>query len=105
MGVVYEHEGFDRNTQLRPLMEVQLGLGFSQAGTIQHGGTVTARLATIPSINNTAVGDNLGLYVQDTYKPLANLTLSVGLRVDFEDLTSFGHTSFDPARERTSSTP
>jgi len=100
VGAVYEHEGFDRDTLLRPLLELQVRQGISQVGTIQQGGTVTAHLPTIPSINNTAVGDNLGLYFQDTYKPLPNLTLSMGLRVDFEDLSSFGHTLFDPSRER-----
>ena len=100
MGVVYEHEGFDRNTHLRPLLEFQVGLGISQAGTLQQGGTVTAHLPTIPSINNTASGDNVGLYLQDTYKPLPNLTLGLGVRVDLEDLNSFGHTYFDPRQER-----
>jgi len=100
VGVVFEHEGFDRDTTLRPLLELQVGQGISQAGTIQQGGTVTAHLPTIPSINNTAVGDNIGLYFQDTYKPLPNLTLSMGLRADFEDISSFGHTLFDPAQER-----
>lgn len=100
VGAVWEHEGFDRNTVLRPLLELDVGRGTSQAGTMQQGGTVTAHLPTIPSINNTAVGDNIGLYFQDTYKPLPNLTLSMGLRVDFEDLSSFGHTLFDPSQER-----
>jgi outer membrane receptor protein involved in Fe transport len=61
---------------------------------------VTVHLPTIPDVNNTAGGDNLGLYFQDTYKPLPNLTLGIGVRVDFENLTSFGHTIFDPAAER-----
>ena len=100
VGAVYEHEAFDRDTLLRPLLELQVRQGFSQAGTVQQGGTVTAHLPTIPSINNTAEGDNIGLYFQDTYKPLPNLTLSLGLRVDLEDLRSFGHTSFDPGLER-----
>jgi outer membrane receptor protein involved in Fe transport len=100
MGIVFEHEGFDRNTELRPVMEKQIRQGLSSAGTIQQGGTVTVHLPTIPSIDNTATGNNLGLYIQDTYKPLPNLTVGLGVRVDFEDLQSFGHTLFDPRQER-----
>ncbi|HMC82942.1 MAG TPA: carboxypeptidase regulatory-like domain-containing protein [Candidatus Polarisedimenticolia bacterium] len=100
MGVLYEHEGFDRDTQQRAILDIALSNGRSQANTIQEGGTVTAHLPTSPDINNTAVGDNLGLYLQDTYKPLPNLTVGIGVRVDLEDLGSFGHTPFDPAAER-----
>ena len=100
MGVVYEHEGFDRNTELRPVLELQVGLGLSSSGTLQQGGSVAARLPTVPSIDNSATGDNLGLYLQDTYKPLPNLTFGLGIRVDFEDLSSFGHAFFDPRAER-----
>ncbi len=100
MGAVLEHEGFDRNTELRDILDQDIGLGISQSGNFQQGGTVTAHLPTSPSVHNSADGNNLGLYLQDTFKPLPNLTLNLGLRVDFEDLHSFGYTLFDPAQER-----
>ncbi|MCI0568381.1 MAG: TonB-dependent receptor, partial [Acidobacteria bacterium] len=100
VGVLYEHEAFDRQTEKRPILDVSVGFGSSQGGTRQAGSTVTAHLPTLPSVNNSATGDNLGLYVQDTFKPLPNLTLGLGIRFDLEDLSSFGHTLFDPAAER-----
>jgi hypothetical protein len=100
MGLIYEHEGFDRETQQRPRMNIKTGFGQSQDGSLQTGGTVSAHLSTLPSVNNSAVGDNLGMYLQDTFKPLPNLTLGLGVRMDLENLSSFGHTLFSPAAER-----
>jgi outer membrane receptor protein involved in Fe transport len=100
MGFLYEREGFERETTLRPILDFRLGMGRSIDNTVQLGGTVTAHLATIPTIQNTATGNNYGFYLQDTYKPLSNLTLGLGVRVDIEDLSSFGHSTFDPVAER-----
>ena len=100
VGMLYEHEAFDRQTELRPIMDVSVGFGVSQDNTRQAGGTVSAHLPTLPTVNNTATGDNLGIYIQDTFKPLPNLTLGLGIRLDMEDLSSFGHTLFNPAAER-----
>jgi outer membrane receptor protein involved in Fe transport len=61
---------------------------------------VSADLGVPGLVNNTATGNNLGIYLQDTWKPLPSLTLGLGVRYDFEDLSSFGYTSFDPAAER-----
>jgi len=100
VGMLYENEGFDRQTEKRPIMDVSIGFGTSKDNTRQAGGTLTAHLPTLPSVNNTATGNNLGLYIQDTFKPLPNLTIGLGVRLDLEHLTSFGHTVFNPAAER-----
>jgi outer membrane receptor protein involved in Fe transport len=92
VGMLYEHEAFDRQTEKRPILDVKVGFG--------SGNTVSVHLPTLPSVNNTATGDNLAFYIQDTFKPLPNLTLGLGIRLDLEDLSSFGHTLFDPAAER-----
>jgi len=99
LGAVLEHEGFDRDTLRRPILETNVNGGLSQGGGTRGGATVTAHLPTIPSVNNAAVGDNLGIYLQDTYKPSANLTVGLGLRFDLETLDSRGFTPFDPAEE------
>ncbi|HEU5180555.1 MAG TPA: TonB-dependent receptor [Candidatus Polarisedimenticolia bacterium] len=109
MGSVYEHEGYDSDTLQRPKI-----FSPSRAPANQPGGTIgspgagssatrTNRVSTILGVpfqvNNTATGDNLGLYLQDTWKPVPNLTLGLGVRYDFERLDSFGYTHFDPVRE------
>jgi hypothetical protein len=83
MGAVFEHEAFDRDTLQRPAIS---------------RGLVT--MGYPANVNNTAVGDNVGLFLQDVYKPVPNLTIHLGLRFDFESVRSFGYTSFDPASER-----
>jgi len=83
LGAVYEHEAFDRDTLRRPTIK---------GSYVETGYPV--------NVNNTAVGDNVGLFIQDTYKPLPNLTLGLGLRFDFESLDSFGFHPFDPQAER-----
>ncbi len=42
---------------------------------------------------------NIGFYVQDTWKPVPNLTLTLGLRLDREVVEGPGRTPFDPAAE------
>jgi hypothetical protein len=106
LGMAYEHEGYDSDTQLRPnfyypsesLEPVASKVGGRVVRNVSN--TVGATLGIPAGVNNTAVGNNLGLFLQDTYKPLPNLTLGLGLRFDLEDLSSFGFTPFDPAAER-----
>ncbi len=97
-GVVLEREGFRRGTHQRPYLQVRTG-GFNlETGRI--GGVVGTFLPTQNYVRNTAGADHLGFYLQDTYKPLANLTLGVGLRFDRETVGSHGFTPFDPAAQR-----
>ena len=107
MGTVYEHEGYDSDTIQRPKIFFPSRTPANQpGGTItggSSGGAGSNRISTILGIpfqvNNTAVGNNLGLYLQDTWKLVPNLTLGLGLRYDFEQLDSFGYTSFEPEKE------
>jgi outer membrane receptor protein involved in Fe transport len=85
LGSAYEREAYDSDTFRRPSFSPPFLTG----------------VVGIPGyVNNTATGDNLGLYIQDTWKPLPNLTLGLGLRYDFEYLQSFGWSHFNPAEER-----
>ena len=49
---------------------------------------------------NSANDTTFGMYVNDTYKPLPNLTLTLGVRFDRETTDSFGYTHFDPRAQR-----
>jgi outer membrane receptor protein involved in Fe transport len=47
----------------------------------------------------TAKREHFGFYVQDTFKPLPNLSLQVGLRIDRDESQTRGWTPFDPEQE------
>jgi len=104
LGFAYEHEGYDNETFRAPVFNLPTG-GFvtkDPQSIVQKQvlETIKVNLA-IPAIaQNSATGDNLGIYFQDSWKPVPNLTLGLGLRYDYERLDSFGYTSFDPAAER-----
>jgi hypothetical protein len=63
-------------------------------------GRVITLLPGERSLDQSAEGSSLGLYVQDTYKPLPNLSIGLGVRFDREGADSRGYTYFDPAAER-----
>jgi outer membrane receptor protein involved in Fe transport len=98
MGLLVEREGFDRRTRQRPFIQVRTGAINPNTGQI--GGVIAAFTSTDPLVDNQAGSDNLGLYVQDTYKPLSNLTIGLGLRFDREEVKSHGFDFFEPAAER-----
>jgi len=104
LGSIYEHEAYDSDTFLRP--RFRFPIGFDPAQTLSTGssrtspGEIMATVGVPAFVNNTVTGDNLGIYFQDTWKPMPNLTIGLGLRYDFEHLQSFGYAHFDPVAER-----
>ena len=46
-----------------------------------------------------ATGTNWAVYAEDQFKPRQNLTITLGARVDREEITSEGRRLFDPAAE------
>jgi outer membrane receptor protein involved in Fe transport len=96
VGAVVEHETYDQNTRLRPILFPNAQP--QTANVIQP--TIGVQLPAENQVSNTATSTSFGMYTIDTYKPLPNLTLGVGMRFDREATDSFGYTPFDPVAER-----
>ncbi len=93
-GFVVERESFDRNIHSRAVLAPLV------RGARQGPSTVRALLPAQPSVANEALNLTTGVYLQDSYKPFPNLSMSFGLRLDREVTDSFGYSPFDPAEER-----
>ncbi len=96
-GGVIEREGFNRDSLARPQI-------FPHAKPPTAGSvflpTIGAQVYTSIEATNEATSTSFGVYVQDTYKPMPNLTLVVGVRFDREATDSYGYTPFDPVAQR-----
>jgi hypothetical protein len=62
-------------------------------------GRISVALPVSRATTEVADGFSTGLYVQDLYRPLPNLSIGLGLRFDRESASSDGFTFFDPAAE------
>ncbi len=98
VGFSLEKEGYHSNRQDRPIWQIETGAVDMDTG--QVGGTIAAYLPTAQEAINSANSDNLGLYIQDSYKPLDNLTIGLGIRFDREEVSSHGYEFFDPVLQR-----
>jgi outer membrane receptor protein involved in Fe transport len=93
VGAVVEQESFSQRTRIRPILIAQrLRLG----PPISYSAVLPAE----PDVSNQAENMTVGIYLQDTYKPLPNLTLGLGLRFDREATDAFGYSFFEPADQR-----
>jgi hypothetical protein len=95
-GGVVEHETYEQDTELRPIL-------FPHARPVTGASLNPAIGVQLPTENhvfNEATNTTFGMYAVDTYKPLPNLTLGLGIRFDRESTDSFGYTPFDPVAER-----
>jgi len=95
-GGVVEQERFDQVHFRRPW--VQDNNGPQTATGINP--SIAIELPSEYGVPNEATSKTIGLFINDTYKPISNLTLNLGLRFDRETTDSFGYTPFDPVAER-----
>ncbi|HEV8335376.1 MAG TPA: TonB-dependent receptor [Candidatus Polarisedimenticolia bacterium] len=98
MGLAWEKEGYHSHATQRPIWQVATGAVDQATG--QVGGTIGSFLATQENALNSANSNNMGFYIHDTYKPLPNLTLGLGVRFDREEVSSHGFDFFDPVEQR-----
>jgi len=98
MGMSLEREGYEAQFDRRTFWQVDRSTVANAAGEV--GGIISGFLPTATTATNYASSDNIGVYFNDTFKPLPNLTLGLGIRFDREQVGSFGYTYFEPAAER-----
>jgi hypothetical protein len=60
-------------------------------------GNISFQQSLPGALVRTAEKDHFGFYVQDSYRPLPNLSLNVGLRFDRDEAEADGWEIFDPA--------
>ncbi|HEV8700548.1 MAG TPA: carboxypeptidase regulatory-like domain-containing protein [Candidatus Polarisedimenticolia bacterium] len=106
VGLIAEREMFDRRVSSRALRAPYM-VGKKGCPPVQQGNfekpcvsTVRVLMAADSPVDNGALGVTAGMYAQDNYKPVPNLSLGLGLRFERESADTFGFSYFDPAPER-----
>jgi outer membrane receptor protein involved in Fe transport len=62
-----------------------------------------AQILTVPTpvqLDQKATSFNSAAYLTDTWKPVPNLTVNIGVRIDREDVDTSGFSPFDPRQEK-----
>jgi outer membrane receptor protein involved in Fe transport len=95
-GGVFEREHYVQDTFTRPFVLDNFG----PPTQTSIDPKIAVQLPSANAVSNEARNVTVGMYVNDTYKPLPNLTFNVGVRFDREATDSFGYTPFDPVTQR-----
>jgi hypothetical protein len=102
VGMIVENERYFRRLEQRPeitffiLNEQDEGGG---GGDIEQIGFVNGNFSIPETGDARAVGTTWALYASDIMRPLSNLTITLGARVDGEEINSNGFLPFDPEAE------
>ncbi len=111
MGLNIENERFFRSLTLSPRSDyvvVDLSQDNDDGSTpnededepdLESFGLITSELFVPSSDEVRATGTNWAVYAEDQFKPRQNLTITLGVRVDREEINSEGRAPFDPAAE------
>jgi hypothetical protein len=99
VGFVVENERYYLDQERRPEISFQVvnidpnegGAG----GDIEPRGAVSMRVSIPPFSSSKATATNWAIYADDQIKPLSNLTVTVGFRVDNEQINSNGYQPMD----------
>ncbi len=91
-GIVIENERYFRTLERRPT--------FLKSDSLVPGGTPSRQFAITASLQPTsqqrAVGNTWGIYGEDVIRPIPNLSISVGLRIEQENIGAAGYVPIDP---------
>lgn len=101
-GFVSENERFFRTLERRPSVSFSVINPLSVPGeeaSPEEIYLIAATLAVPRNSRTEATGTNWSAYVEDQIKPLNNLVITVGGRIDREEINTGGKRPFDPAQE------
>lgn len=104
-GMLLERTFFQREQESRTILfKAPISLQNLTGGLLDNLRFPASRLQLtryFPSSQTSGVnGNNLALYLTDTFQPASGLVLSVGLRLNREELSADGFTPIDPVKER-----
>jgi hypothetical protein len=95
-GIIVENERYFRSLERRPTF-IQFSAYDPFSHTVELSYSVTTSLE--PESRQTSAGTTWGLYGEDIIRPLSNLSITVGLRVEQEQIRAQGFVPFDPRAE------
>ena len=108
-GLLIEDERFRRQLERNPDLQFLTQLEFTDpcptGGSLPCWSPIgyTTALVSAPDTSSaTATGTSWGVYMEDQIEPAANLSLTLGIRFDHEEIDSEGYTPLDPATEAAS---
>ncbi len=94
LGLISENERYFRRLDRGISVNFEIErIGFSEIGR------TFARVSAPPQAANSATGNSWALYVEDQFKPLRNLSVTVGVRFDREEIFSRGMEALAPEAE------
>lgn len=96
VGLAVENERYFRELFRGP--DISFSIIKDLFGNTQ-GGLASTRMAIPRESAARAVSNSVGFFVEDQWKPLAGLSLTLGARIDTEEINSLGAQPFDPDAE------
>jgi len=102
-GLIMENERYSRELERRPSVNFFLLRPSDQTNaedsTPEQKAIVYGTFSAPQLTAVTARGITWGLYAEDRLKPVHNLTITIGLRIDREEIGSDGRAQFEPENE------
>jgi hypothetical protein len=97
-GLIIENERYFRSLSRTPVFAQ---FSSFNANNDEVGLFYAVSASLEPQSRQTASGTTWGMYGEDVIRPISNLSITVGLRVEQENLSSSGFRPFDPQAEST----